>query len=274
MVLIVPGLSYLTRAEWGARTDIPRLGNPVARAQRTEAIIHHTVIVDDDATKNVWETLAEVKAKMVQLQTIRPDLGLDVPYNFVGFLMADGSLIVCEGRGLDLTGAHTYGHNTKGVATAFQGNFDLATNLQPYLRLISRWLGWLRYDRRMINLQSKAFGHKDFASTACPGTALYLILPRLTFTPVSIPAPVPTSAPVPIPASIPKEDEMTNAYIRVKGTTTVYRVEEDRLIHAVNPTHYTLTRGDGFTLKEVEANDVILDMPAHFPLGVPKEMRS
>ncbi|KKK59623.1 hypothetical protein LCGC14_3032550, partial [marine sediment metagenome] len=63
MIEIQSGLIYLTREDWGARTDIPRLGHPVNRLDRTEAIMHHTVIIDDDATPNRWETMAEVKAK-------------------------------------------------------------------------------------------------------------------------------------------------------------------------------------------------------------------
>jgi len=62
MITIAPSLIYLSRADWGADPAHPRLGYAVAPAARTEAIVHHTVIVDSDATKNVWETLDEVKA--------------------------------------------------------------------------------------------------------------------------------------------------------------------------------------------------------------------
>ncbi len=194
MIAIQPGLIYLTRKDWGADTSIPRLGYTVARSSRTEAIIHHTVIVDSDATKNTWTNMAEVKAKMRQLQVIRPDLGKDVPYNFVMFLMEDGTIIVCEGRGLDRTGAHTHAHNTDGMATALQGNFMLAVNLSPYILGMSRWWGWLKYDKGMSNLGSKhpagriAYGHRDFRDpndtstwTSCPGDKLYAIIPQLTF---------------------------------------------------------------------------------------------
>lgn len=186
---IAPKVLLFDRSDWGARADLPRLGYTVPTSQRTEAIVHHTVIVDSDATKNVWETLDEVKAKMQQLQTIRPDLGLDVPYNFVGFLMADGTLIVCEGRGLHRTGAHTYDHNTSGIALSMQGNFQLATDLTPYLPLISLFWGWAK--AACPNLGSKrpkrapVYGHRDLAPkaepTACPGQVLYAALPQLTF---------------------------------------------------------------------------------------------
>ncbi|KKK81447.1 hypothetical protein LCGC14_2813350, partial [marine sediment metagenome] len=187
MTEIQPGLIYLTRADWGARTDIPRLGHPVNRLGRTEAIMHHTVIIDNDATPNRWETLAEVKAKMVQLQTIRPDLGLDVPYNDVAFHMEDGSLVICEGRGFDRTGAHTHAHNTRGTATAGQGNFNLGQGLNPYVDHWSRWWGYQKYDMGMENLGSVhpargiAFGHIDLAATSCPGDNLYAIIPQLEF---------------------------------------------------------------------------------------------
>ncbi len=192
MVEIQPGLIFLTRADWGARTDIPRLGFPVNRLDRTEAIIHHTVVIDSDATPNRWETLAEVKAKMLQLQTIRPDLGLDVPYNDVAFHMEDGTLIICEGRGFDRTGAHTHAHNTSGMATAGQGNFQTGQTVEAYADHWSRWWGYQRYEMGMENLGSVrptsgpnafaiAFGHWDFIATGCPGDNLYAIIPQLTF---------------------------------------------------------------------------------------------
>ncbi len=186
---IQPGLTYLTRTDWGANRTIPRLGVTVSRSERTEAIIHHTVIIDSDATKNLWTNLAEVKAKMRQLQTIRPDLGKDVPYNFVMFLMEDGTIIVCEGRGLDRRGAHTKYHNRTGMATALQGNFMLSTRggLSSFIPAMSRWWGWLKYDMKLVNLGSKhpvgriAFGHVDLSATACPGDNLYAVIPQLTF---------------------------------------------------------------------------------------------
>jgi len=171
---------YLNRESWGARTDLVRLGYNVPRDQRTEIIVHHTVIVDSDATPNLWETIDEVKAKMRQLQTIRPDLGLDVPYSFVIFLMADGTIIVCEGRGLDRTGAHTYGHNTSGIGVAFEGNFELSVNIERFTVEINQFLGWLKFDKDMSYLQD-IFKHNDFSNTACPGLYIVSVLSNFMF---------------------------------------------------------------------------------------------
>lgn len=168
---IAPGILYLTREDWVARTDLSRLGHNVPRDQRIEVIFHHTVIVDHDATPNLWETVDEVKAKMRQLQTIRPDLGLDVPYSFVIFLMADGTIIVGEGRGSDRRGAHTYGHNRTGIGIAFEGNFELPVDVGPFTPEVNRVLGWLKFDEGMGNLQAIR-KHDDFSDTSCPGESI------------------------------------------------------------------------------------------------------
>jgi hypothetical protein len=197
---IFDGLTYLDRTGWGAREDFSRLGFYVPRGERTHVIIHHTVITDPDATPNLWETEDEVITKMKQLQTIRPDLGLDVPYSFVVFLMNTDpkSIYVCEGRGEDRTGAHTKGHNTTGIGVSIQGNFEYEVDLSGYTSLISRFLGWLKYDPNgpdyggpyfpMSNLgqlepsRRHVFGHRDFKPTACPGESVWSAIEEFKFT--------------------------------------------------------------------------------------------
>ena len=137
---------------------------------------------------------------MKQLQTIRPDLGLDVPYSFVVFLMNTDpeSIYVCEGRGEDRTGAHTKGHNTTGIGVSIQGNFEYEIDITGYIPLISKFLGWLKNDPNnpdyggpyapMINLgQLKpngrhVFGHRDFKPTACPGKSVWSKIGEFNFT--------------------------------------------------------------------------------------------
>ncbi len=85
-------VTALSRNQWRARRDLPHRGHPIGPTRRTEIFIHHTVVTDRDATINDWENLAEVKARMRGLQTIRPDLGMDVPYSMVAFCMANGEV--------------------------------------------------------------------------------------------------------------------------------------------------------------------------------------
>lgn len=199
---IVPGLTFVDRSGWGADPQFPRKGHRVDRNKRTHIIIHHTVMVDsNDHSPNLWENENEVFAMMKKLQTVRPDLGLDVPYNFVAFLMTGSpKVVICEGRGEDRSGAHTKGHNTAGIAISFAGDFENkpidSTVISERMPLISNFLGWLKFSAShptygnyspMTNLgelQPKdraVFFHQDFKNTACPGEKLKTHLTQLTF---------------------------------------------------------------------------------------------
>lgn len=184
-------MRVLTRNQWGARSDLPRLGRNIGPERRTEVFIHHTVIVDTDETTSEWETLDEVRTRMRQLQTIRAaDLGADVPYSMVAFCMADGDLVLCEGRGIYRTGAHTVGHNKSALGIAFQGNFEflpLPTHLDAQLEALGGWLRGLRRDSGFTNLGvsrpdgREVWGHQDIKDTACPGKFLWARLNLIHF---------------------------------------------------------------------------------------------
>lgn len=184
-------LIVLSRAEWGARTDLPRLGVIVDRSRRAKVFIHHTVIVDDDASLNEWESLDEVRRKMRQLQTIRAqDLGADVPYSMVAFCMSNGDLALCEGRGIDRSGAHTSGHNTAALGIAFQGDFEnapLPSNFDAHLVALGNWLRELRTQHQFVNLGierplgREVFAHRDVKATDCPGERIFNKLGLIRF---------------------------------------------------------------------------------------------
>jgi hypothetical protein len=149
------------------------------------------VVIDTDETTNEWENLGEVRTRMRQLQTIRrADLGADVPYSMVAFCMADGDLVLCEGRGVHRTGAHTRGHNRSALGIAFQGNFEyppLPSNLDAQLLELGDWLGTLRRAQGFTNLavirpdDREVWGHQDVKTTACPGRHLSARLSLIHF---------------------------------------------------------------------------------------------
>ncbi len=201
---IAPGVTYLDRESWYAEPNLPRLGRIVSRSYRDRVFIHHTVITDDsDPSKNFWETESEVIEQMQKLQTIRPyELGRDVPYNFVIFLMntQTPSIYVCEGRGEDRSGAHTRGFNFNGIGIALQGDFEnYSVDLAPYTDLISRFLGWLKFDPNAPNYggpypplsnlgtvtpdnsDRQVFAHRDVDETDCPGDSTIAVLSQLRF---------------------------------------------------------------------------------------------
>lgn len=185
-------LIVVPRAEWGPK-PLPRLGPIIDRSVRTQVFIHHTDIIDHGSTPNEWESLDDVKSRMRDLQTIRAeDLGADVPYSMVAFCMSNGDLMLCEGRGVDRQGAHTKGHNTKGIGIAFQGDFEpvntpLPAQLDAHVIALGNWLRTLREQEGFVNLGSEhppsreVFAHQDVKSTDCPGRHLMARLPLIRF---------------------------------------------------------------------------------------------
>lgn len=192
---------YASRPEWGADMSIPRLGSVRPRALVDAIVIHHTVTIDPDPSPNVWETDSEIFSHMRKLQRLRADLGLDVPYHFVGFLRPDGSVTWCEGRGEDRKGAHNgYGFgrewNTTSLGICLAGNFEAAEG--DVIVGITRLCAWLRHEANFPHLgdvnpsnfggrfglyDGEVFGHRDVREdgTACPGAHVYASLPEVRF---------------------------------------------------------------------------------------------
>ncbi|MEM6795053.1 MAG: peptidoglycan recognition family protein [Acidobacteriota bacterium] len=185
---------YLSREQWGADPAHPRRGYRIGPARRTAVFIHHTTAIDrGDASPNTWESLDEVRAQLQALQIARPDLGLDVPYNFVAFCMADGDLVIGEGRGEGRTAAHARGFNRSALGIALAGNFDrlpLPEQLDSQLAALGGWLAELRRSRGFEQLGTsrpdpetarQVFGHRDVKSTQCPGDHLWRRLGLIRF---------------------------------------------------------------------------------------------
>jgi hypothetical protein len=184
-------VEYLTRSQWGARTDLPRLGYFVPANRRTELHIHHAASVDgNDATPNRWSR-TEAVGYMRRLQTARPDLGLDIPYNRVHFVLEDLSVLICEGRGEMRTGAHTAGHNTAGFGWSVGGNFDVADHKahEAFLTVVENEARYLRGNGfpNLCSVKSPRgwdmWGHRDTAPKSCPGNTLYWNLAPLEVAP-------------------------------------------------------------------------------------------
>lgn len=196
---------YLSRADWGANRNLPRLGFPVDPLKRTEIHVHHTAAVDtSDFTKNRWSKKNAIKY-MRALQTIRPDLGKDIPYTETFFVLENLDVAIMEGRGLWRTGAHTAGHNTAGFGWSAAGNFDLGDPqaVRALIGSMSNRYRWLK-SQQFKNLGTShpdgrvAYGHRDTKSTACPGQHLYAALDGFGEIPKAAGTPVMGAAEVPV----------------------------------------------------------------------------
>ena len=161
------------------------------RSARTKAIWHHTTGVDADATPNTW-TRAGAFGYQRRLETLRPDLG-PLPYNVNAAALEDDErahVLILEGRGLDVHGAHTRGHNVSGLACGFLGNFDQRTTARDLTGLITgaaayyTWLhsqGFTKLGTVTPSGSREVFGHRDFKTTSCPGSTIWAALPAVRF---------------------------------------------------------------------------------------------
>lgn len=164
-------LIYLERSDWDY-SGAPRRGWLVDPNRFIGLVSHHTVMVmgDWDGDGIAQGDLDDVRTYMRRLRTVRPDLGLDVPYSWVVFAGADGaSCVVVEGRGKGRTGAHTAGLNSTRYGIAYAAN----TNEQPVsLGMVNgvRWIG-----ATFLTIPAEAvvrtIGHFEVYATACPGTS-------------------------------------------------------------------------------------------------------
>ncbi len=178
---------WLSRREWGAARSTERYiagRRTYDRLGRVSVHIHHTTGVDSDASPNRW-TLDRAVGYQRRLEWVRPDLG-PLPYSENPYIDEDGRRVwLLEGRGLDIAGAHTRGHNTTGIGIGFGGNFSRSTPdrvLHTAVTAIRLRCGGLRTGSypnlgdRLSPSGWEVWGHRDSKATACPGDHLY---PRL-----------------------------------------------------------------------------------------------
>lgn len=184
-------ITYLSRSEWGADPSLGRRGYRVDGASQFRGVVvHHTVfVVDDwDGDGTAIGDLDDVKAFMQRLQTIRPDLGKDVPYSFVvheGPTASDA--YICEGRGLDYTGAHTAGLNSSRLGVAVAGNTSNRPLTPGVINAINLCGSFLKDQGTLYD----TLDHSAFKATECAGTSvrenLHLLQPPFRATPINGP---------------------------------------------------------------------------------------
>lgn len=161
-------IRYIERHEWDLIGR--QRGVYIGATAFTALVPHHTV------TGFVRAYPALVVERMRYLQNLRPDLGQDIPYNWVIFAGATpDEAYVAEGRGLGWTGAHTSGYNSSVHAAAFWGN-SITDPVDPAVLEAFRFCG-----RMMPNAHQETKDHGLYPDqgTACAGDKIRQALPEL-----------------------------------------------------------------------------------------------
>lgn len=157
----------IKRGEWGARYANgfgPRaVGNLITR-------LHHSVTIAPDLVPPFTDDYAAIRA----LEAIgQSRFGKGMSYN-TAFTPAG---LIFEGLGIDRVGAHTGGANTTTAGLVLVGNYEKD---KPPRRMLEAVSWYLQYGAGKWWRDAKLDGgHRDVASTACPGKYAYELIDNI-----------------------------------------------------------------------------------------------
>lgn len=165
----------ISRAEWGARPPRYRVGISIPTSL---VFLHHTAGNEREA------------AGMRSIQNFHMDVRgwSDGAYSFV-IDRVSGNIYMLRGPGI--AGGHTRGYNRTSHAICVMGNFN---NYAPSRAALSSIVALLVLGNRSGWWALNMRGHRDVASTACPGNQLYPSIPSLVSQARSGSAPTPPSS--------------------------------------------------------------------------------
>lgn len=205
--------ALVTRATWGANESMR--GPMDTNATVNSMVVHHTVNANGYSRGDVPAIVRGIFNYHVKGRGWS-----DVGYHF----LVDRFGTVYEGRHGSITGTpmgvHTGGFNTNSMGVAAIGDFRSTTPSSAMVDSIARVIAWKlgTFGRDPLGTTiakagsgstsssrppgwrgaiSVVSGHRDLASTACPGTRLYSLLPTIRLKAARLLTAVASSAPAP-----------------------------------------------------------------------------
>jgi hypothetical protein len=178
-----PKPKIYSRAQWGADEGM-REKSSLHYFEVHAGFVHHTVNANDYTRAEVPGILRSIYAYHTQSRGWS-----DIGYNF----LVDRFGRIWEGRygGIDrpVVGAHTLNYNDYAFAMSAIGNYDIKQPSQAMVQAYGALFAWklslhgVDASSKKQWVGSKDFqainGHRDAASTACPGKYLYAKIPEI-----------------------------------------------------------------------------------------------
>ena len=155
----------VTRWEWGAQ-PATKSAYTLRDTPVPYVIISHTVT-------NFCFTRVECVLSVREIQDFHITVRQwnDIGYNF----LVGGDGLIYEGRGWDVTGAHTKNHNHHSIGISFIGHFEQTSptvgQLQAAKRLIQAG-----FKAGKLSRDYKVLGHRQLVMTESPGDVLFDII--------------------------------------------------------------------------------------------------
>lgn len=178
-----PKPQIFSRAQWGADESMRDAGS-LHYFEVHAGFVHHTVNANGYKAKDVPAIMRGIYAYHTQSRGWS-----DIGYNY----LVDRFGRIWEGRygGVDraVVGAHTLGYNDDAFAMSAIGNFEEVKPSNAMVEAYGALFGWklslhgVNATSKKQYVTSKYFqainGHRDAASTACPGKYLYARIPDI-----------------------------------------------------------------------------------------------
>ncbi len=166
-----------SRADWGANESL-MTWPPEYRKPRV-VILHHT------ATSDGGVDPAAIVRTIYYYHAITREWG-DIGYNF----LVDHLGNIYEGRagGPGVVGGHALQFNWGSIGVSLIGDYQTAAPPASMLNALTSLLGWLCTEHNISPVGRTYFidrelhnilGHRDCASTVCPGNGVYNLLPNI-----------------------------------------------------------------------------------------------
>ncbi|HEU5038286.1 MAG TPA: FG-GAP-like repeat-containing protein [Nocardioides sp.] len=178
-----PKPQIFSRAQWGADERMRDKGS-LHYFEVHAGFVHHTVNANDYSRAEVPAILRSIYAYHTQSRGWS-----DIGYNF----LVDRFGRIWEGRygGIDrpVVGAHTLNYNDYAFAMSAIGNYDIKQPSQAMVQAYGALFAWKLSLHGVDASSTKQWvgsryfeainGHRDAASTACPGRYLYAKIPEI-----------------------------------------------------------------------------------------------
>jgi hypothetical protein len=178
-----PKPQIFSRAQWGADESM-RDRSSLHYGEVHAGFVHHTVNANDYTRAEVPAIIRSIYAYHTQSRGWS-----DIGYNFV----VDRFGRIWEGRygGIDrpVVGAHTLNYNDYSFAMSAIGNYDIKQPSQAMVQAYGALFAWKLSLHGVDASSTKQWvgsryfqainGHRDAASTACPGRYLYARIPDI-----------------------------------------------------------------------------------------------
>lgn len=148
-----------SRSAWGARSPACNSSSH----SPAKVTVHHTATPLPDSVS--------VVSRLRQIQNYHIDSRgyCDIGYHF----LVDWNGEMWQGRNETVRGAHVANNNTNNVGISFMGTYSSTPASNSQLDACAGLLDWLHDNYGVPLNRSYIKGHREYASTACPGDRLY-----------------------------------------------------------------------------------------------------